>query len=96
MQQYVPSASYGAPPSSGAATLWNLKVAQVPSFVTQEDFSRLLLQLDGCVDARLMGRRARRHARRCGLMATLRRADRSPLAPPQAAGRRPGRVCRVL
>lgn len=35
-----------------------LKVSNIPSFVTSDDFSRLMLQLEGCVDARLLGRRA--------------------------------------
>lgn len=33
-----------------------LKVSNIPSFVTGDDFSRLMLQLEGCVDARLLGR----------------------------------------
>jgi hypothetical protein len=37
-----------------------LKVVNIPSFVTQDDFSRLMLQLEGCVEARLLGRCDRR------------------------------------
>lgn len=33
-----------------------LKVSNIPSFVTGDDFSRLMLQLEGCVEARLLGR----------------------------------------
>lgn len=36
-----------------------LRVNGIPSFVTQADFSRLMLQLEGCTDARLLGRCAR-------------------------------------
>lgn len=34
-----------------------LKVSNIPSFVTQDDFSRLFLVQEGCVNAQLMGRR---------------------------------------
>ncbi|EFN57435.1 hypothetical protein CHLNCDRAFT_142904 [Chlorella variabilis] len=33
-----------------------LKVSCIPSFVTSEDFGRLMRQLEGCVDARVLGR----------------------------------------
>lgn len=34
----------------------SLRVDFVPSFVRQEDFQRLFLQLEGCTDARLVAR----------------------------------------
>ena len=44
-----------------------LKVVNIPSFVTQDDFSRLMLQLEGCVEARLLGRCDRRASRAPGV-----------------------------
>ncbi len=55
----------GGPPGAGPGVNdlvvphATLKVSNIPSFVTQSDFSRLMTQLEGCVDARLLGRCAR-------------------------------------
>ncbi|PSC76514.1 U3 small nucleolar ribonucleo MPP10 [Micractinium conductrix] len=38
------------------ATAEHEAVSNIPSFVTGDDFSRLMLQLEGCVEARLLGR----------------------------------------
>lgn len=52
----------GTPPGAGPSINMlptppcTLKVLNIPSFVTQADFSRLMLQLEGCQDARLLGR----------------------------------------
>lgn len=67
----------GGPPGAGPGVNdlvvphATLKVSNIPSFVTQSDFSRLMTQLEGCVDARLLGRSAHPAGCRARLWAAL-------------------------
>jgi hypothetical protein len=47
-----------------STALSTLKVTLIPSFVTQDDFARLMVQLDGCLQAKLLGRQAHWHPMR--------------------------------